>query len=247
MTICNMSIEMGARGGMIAPDQKTFSYVKNRKFAPKKNDFNRKLIYWKTLVSDENAKFDKVLHFDAKDIEPMITYGTNPGMGMKISETIPNFPSEGSKDSFKKSLDYMGFQPGTKLLNKKINYVFIGSCTNSRIEDLRIASRYVRGKQKAKDIKAWVIPGSKQVEKMAIKEGIDRIFTNAGFEFRQPGCSACLAMNEDKIPKNQYCVSTSNRNFEGRQGPGSRTMLVSPLTAAVSAINGYVSDIRNHL
>ena len=247
MTICNMSIEMGARGGMIAPDQKTFDYVKNRKFAPKEKDFNRKVSYWKTLVSDNNAKYDKVLQFDAKDIEPMITYGTNPGMGMKISETIPNFPSEGSKDSFTKSLDYMGFKPGTKLLNKKINYVFIGSCTNSRMEDLRIASRYVKGKKKAKEIKAWVIPGSKQVEKMAIEEGIDRIFTNAGFEFRQPGCSACLAMNEDKIPKNQYCISTSNRNFEGRQGPGSRTMLVSPLTAAVSAINGYVSDIRNHL
>jgi len=247
MTICNMSIEMGARGGMIAPDQKTFDYVKNRKFAPKEKDFNRKVSYWKTLVSDNNAKYDKVLQFDAKDIEPMITYGTNPGMGMKISETIPNFPPEGSKDSFAKSLDYMGFKPGTKLLNKKINYVFIGSCTNSRMEDLRIASRYVKGKKKAKEIKAWVIPGSKQVEKMAIEEGIDRIFTNAGFEFRQPGCSACLAMNEDKIPKNQYCISTSNRNFEGRQGPGSRTMLVSPLTAAVSAINGYVSDIRNHL
>ena len=247
MTICNMSIEMGARGGIIAPDKKTFDYVRGKKFAPKGKDFDQKVNYWKTLVSDKNAKYDKVLEFDSKDIEPMITYGTNPGMGMKISDKIPNFPSEGSKDSFKKSLDYMGFKPGNKLLNKKIDYVFIGSCTNSRMEDLRIAARYVKGKQKAKDINAWVIPGSKQVEKMAIEEGIDKVFKDAGFEFRQPGCSACLAMNEDKIPKNQYCVSTSNRNFEGRQGPGSRTILASPLTAVASAINGYITDVRDHI
>ena len=175
----------------------------------------------------------------------MITYGTNPGMGIKISEKIPVLPSEESKDSFLKSLDYMGFKPGTRLLNKKINYVFIGSCTNSRMEDLRIAANYVQGKQKADDVKAWVIPGSKQVEKMAVQEGLDKIFESAGFEFRQPGCSACLAMNEDKIPKREYCVSTSNRNFEGRQGPGSRTLLASPLTAAASAINGHITDVRN--
>ncbi len=247
MTICNMSIEMGARGGIIAPDKKTFDYVRGKKFAPKGKDFDQKVNYWKTLVSDKNAKYDKVLEFDSKDIEPMITYGTNPGMGMKISDKIPNFPSEGSKDSFKKSLDYMGFKPGNKLLNKKIDYVFIGSCTNSRMEDLRIAARYVKGKQKAEGINAWVIPGSKQVEKMAIEEGIDKVFKDAGFEFRQPGCSACLAMNEDKIPKNQYCVSTSNRNFEGRQGPGSRTILASPLTAVASAINGYITDVRDHI
>ena len=247
MTICNMSIEMGARGGMIAPDQKTFDYVENKKFSPNGIDFDNKVKYWKTLVSDSNAKYDKVLKFDAKDIEPMITYGTNPGMGMKIRDKIPELPLEGSKDSFDKSLNYMGLKSGTHILNKKIDYVFIGSCTNSRMEDLRIAAKFIDGKQKASGVSAWVIPGSKQVEKMAIEEGIDKIFKNAGFEFRQPGCSACLAMNEDKIPKSKFCVSTSNRNFEGRQGPGSRTMLASPLTAAATAVNGYVSDVRDYI
>ena len=247
MTICNMSIEMGARGGMIAPDQKTFDYVKNKKFSPDGIDFDNKVKYWKTLVSDSNAKYDKVMKFDAKDIEPMITYGTNPGMGMKIRDKIPELPMEGSKDSFDKSLNYMGLKSGTHLLNKKIDYVFIGSCTNSRMEDLRIAAKFIDGKQKASGVSAWVIPGSKQVEKMAIEEGIDKIFKNAGFEFRQPGCSACLAMNEDKIPKSKFCVSTSNRNFEGRQGPGSRTMLASPLTAAATAVNGYVTDVRDYI
>ncbi len=247
MTICNMSIEMGARGGMIAPDQKTFDYVENKKFSPDGIDFDNKVKYWKTLVSDSNAKYDKVLKFDAKDIEPMITYGTNPGMGMKIRDKIPELPMEGSKDSFDKSLNYMGLKSGTHLLNKKIDYVFIGSCTNSRMEDLRIAAKFIDGKQKASGVSAWVIPGSKQVEKMAKEEGIDKIFKNAGFEFRQPGCSACLAMNEDKIPKNKFCVSTSNRNFEGRQGPGSRTMLASPLTAAATAVNGYVTDVRDYI
>jgi len=247
MTICNMSIEMGARGGMIAPDQKTFDYVKNKKFSPDGIDFDNKVKYWKTLISDSNAKYDKVMKFDAKDIEPMITYGTNPGMGMKIRDKIPEFPMEGSKDSFDKSLNYMGLKSGTHILNKKIDYVFIGSCTNSRMEDLRIAAKFIDGKQKASGVSAWVIPGSKQVEKMAIEEGIDKIFKNAGFEFRQPGCSACLAMNEDKIPKSKFCVSTSNRNFEGRQGPGSRTMLASPLTAAATAVNGYVTDVRDYI
>ena len=247
MTICNMSIEMGARGGMIAPDQKTFDYVENKKFSPDGIDFDNKVKYWKTLVSDSNAKYDKVLKFDAKDIEPMITYGTNPGMGMKIRDKIPELPLEGSKDSFDKSLNYMGLKSGTHILNKKIDYVFIGSCTNSRMEDLRIAAKFIDGKQKASGVSAWVIPGSKQVEKMAIEEGIDKIFKNAGFEFRQPGCSACLAMNEDKIPKSKFCVSTSNRNFEGRQGPGSRTMLASPLTAAATAVNGYVTDVRDYI
>tara|TARA_B100000427_G_scaffold89515_1_gene73848 strand:- start:796 stop:2193 length:1398 start_codon:yes stop_codon:yes gene_type:complete len=247
MTICNMSIEMGARGGMIAPDQKTFDYVENKKFSPDGIDFDNKVKYWKTLVSDSNAKYDKVLKYDAKDIEPMITYGTNPGMGMKIRDKIPELPMEGSKDSFHKSLNYMGLKSGTHLLNKKIDYVFIGSCTNSRMEDLRIAAKFIDGKQKASGVSAWVIPGSKQVEKMAKEEGIDKIFKDAGFEFRQPGCSACLAMNEDKIPKNKFCVSTSNRNFEGRQGPGSRTMLASPLTAAATAVNGYVTDVRDYI
>tara|TARA_Y100001934_G_scaffold280482_1_gene387322 strand:+ start:10 stop:738 length:729 start_codon:yes stop_codon:yes gene_type:complete len=242
-----MSIEMGARGGMIAPDQKTFDYVENKKFSPDGIDFHNKVKYWKTLVSDSNAKYDKVLKYDAKDIEPMITYGTNPGMGMKIRDKIPELPMEGSKDSFHKSLNYMGLKSGTHLLNKKIDYVFIGSCTNSRMEDLRIAAKFIDGKQKASGVSAWVIPGSKQVEKMAKEEGIDKIFKDAGFEFRQPGCSACLAMNEDKIPKNKFCVSTSNRNFEGRQGPGSRTMLASPLTAAATAVNGYVTDVRDYI
>jgi len=247
MTICNMSIEMGARGGMIAPDQKTFDYVENKKFSPDGIDFDNKVKYWKTLVSDSNAKYDKVLKYDAKDIEPMITYGTNPGMGIKIRDKIPELPMEGSKDSFHKSLNYMGLKSGTHLLNKKIDYVFIGSCTNSRMEDLRIAAKFIDGKQKASGVSAWVIPGSKQVEKMAKEEGIDKIFRDAGFEFRQPGCSACLAMNEDKIPKSKFCVSTSNRNFEGRQGPGSRTMLASPLTAAATAVNGYVTDVRDYI
>ena len=247
MTICNMSIEMGARGGMIAPDQKTFDYVENKKFSPDGIDFDNKVKYWKTLVSDSNAKYDKVLKYDAKDIEPMITYGTNPGMGIKIRDKIPELPMEGSKDSFHKSLNYMGLKSGTHLLNKKIDYVFIGSCTNSRMEDLRIAAKFIDGKQKAPGVSAWVIPGSKQVEKIAKEEGIDKIFKDAGFEFRQPGCSACLAMNEDKIPKNKFCVSTSNRNFEGRQGPGSRTMLASPLTAAATAVNGYVTDVRDYI
>ena len=247
MTICNMSIEMGARGGMIAPDQKTFDYVENKKFSPDGIDFENKVKYWKTLVSDSHAKYNKVLKFDAKDIEPMITYGTNPGMGMKIRDKIPELPMEGSKDSFHKSLNYMGLKSGTHLLNKKIDYVFIGSCTNSRMEDLRIAAKFIDGKQKAPGVSAWVIPGSKQVEKMAKEEGIDKIFKDAGFEFRQPGCSACLAMNEDKIPKNKFCVSTSNRNFEGRQGPGSRTILASPLTAAATAVNGYVTDVRDYI
>ena len=247
MTVCNLSIEMGARGGMIAPDKKTFEYIKGREFTPKNDDWLRAMDYWKTLYTDHDALFDKEISFNGSLIEPMITYGTNPGMGMKIRDKIPELPLEGSKDSFDKSLNYMGLKSGTHLLNKKIDYVFIGSCTNSRMEDLRIAAKFIDGKQKASGVSAWVIPGSKQVEKMAIEEGIDKIFKNAGFEFRQPGCSACLAMNEDKIPKSKFCVSTSNRNFEGRQGPGSRTMLASPLTAAATAVNGYVSDVRDYI
>ncbi len=246
MTICNMSIEMGARGGMIAPDDTTFKYLKNKKFVPKNEDFELKVREWKKLRSDPNAKYDKVLKFDASDIDPMITYGTNPGMGIKIDEEIPNNALNTSEESFSKSLKYMDIKTGEKLLGKKIDYVFIGSCTNSRIEDLRIASKIIQGKKKAENINAWVIPGSKTVEKIAIEEGIDKIFKEAGFEFRQPGCSACLAMNEDKIPKGKYCVSTSNRNFEGRQGPGSRTFLVSPATAALAAIKGVISDIRKN-
>ena len=245
MTICNMSIEMGARGGMIAPDDTTFEYIKGKKFSPQGDEFDASVKKWKQLKSDNDAEFDKVIKFDAKDIEPMITYGTNPGMGIKIKDYIPDSAINTSSESFNKSLDYMGLKSGEKLTDKKIDYVFIGSCTNSRIEDLRIASNLVKGKKKSDQVNAWVIPGSKLVEKVAIEEGLDKIFNDAGFEFRQPGCSACLAMNEDKIPKGKYCVSTSNRNFEGRQGPGSRTFLASPATAALTALNGFITDIRD--
>ena len=243
MTVCNMSIEMGARGGMIAPDDTTFEYVKDREFAPKDEAFDAKVAYWKTLPTDEGAVFDKEYFFDAEDIEPMVTYGTNPGMGIKISETIPvdNDPS------FKKSLQYMNFEAGESLIDTPINFVFIGSCTNSRIEDFRVAADYIKGKQKAENVTAWLVPGSKQVETQIIEEGLKDIFNDAGFELRQPGCSACLAMNDDKIPQNEYCVSTSNRNFEGRQGPGSRTILASPLVAAVTAIEGKIIDITKQL
>jgi len=246
MTICNMSIEMGARGGIIAPDQITFDYLEGREFAPRGDKFKSAIKEWKKLKSDSDAKYDKILKFDASDIEPMITYGTNPGMGIKLTDYIPELSLNTSKESYNKSLEYMGLSVGESLLNKKIDYVFIGSCTNSRIEDLRIASNLIKGKKKADHVNAWVIPGSKSVEKVAIKEGLDKVFRNAGFEFRQPGCSACLAMNEDKIPDQKYCVSTSNRNFEGRQGPGARTFLASPATAAAAAINGFISDIRHN-
>ena len=239
MTICNMSIEMGARGGMIAPDQTTFDYVEGKEYAPKGDAFDKKVAYWRTLPTDVDAVFNKEYTFDAEDIEPMITYGTNPGMGIKISENIPH-----NKDaSFVKSLEYMDFEAGESLINKEINYVFIGSCTNSRIEDFRVAAKYIKGKQKADNVTAWLVPGSKQVEKQIIEEGLKTVFDTAGFELRQPGCSACLAMNDDKIPQGEYCVSTSNRNFEGRQGQGSRTILASPLVAAATAIAGKIIDV----
>lgn len=239
MTVCNMSIEMGARGGIIAPDKTTFDYIKDRPFAPKYEMFDKKVEHWKTLPTDDDAKFDKEYYFDAKDIEPMITYGTNPGMGIKISENIP----VNNDASLEKSLQYMGFKKGESLIGKPINYVFIGSCTNSRIEDFRVAAAYVKGKRKASNVTAWLVPGSKQVEAQIIEEGLKTIFNDAGFKLRQPGCSACLAMNDDKIPQNQYCISTSNRNFEGRQGQGSRTILASPLMAAATAIEGKIVDI----
>lgn len=247
MSICNMSIEMGARGGLIAPDETTFEYMKGRDFAPKGKEWKQALEYWKTLPTDPGAKYDKELVIDAEDIEPMITYGTNPGMGVKITGTIPqesDFSNESHLNAFKKAMNYMGLQPGQKMLGQKIDYVFIGSCTNSRIEDLRMVAQVVKGKKKAENVTVLVVPGSTQVHKMAIEEGLDKIFTDSGFEFRGAGCSACLGMNEDKIPSQKYCVSTSNRNFEGRQGPGARTMLASPLTAAACAITGRVTDIR---
>lgn len=243
MSICNMSIEMGARGGMIAPDETTFEYIKNREFAPKDKEFEKSLIYWRTLKSDKEARFDKEYQFDVSEIEPMITFGTNPGMGMKISETIPA-QKNGSSTSYNKALQYMNFKPETEILGKKIDYVFLGSCTNGRIEDIRQFANLVKGKKKADHVTAWIVPGSKHVEKQAEKEGLKKILNDAGFDLRQPGCSACLAMNEDKVPQGAYCVSTSNRNFEGRQGPGSRTLLASPLTAAAAAITGKVTDPR---
>jgi 3-isopropylmalate/(R)-2-methylmalate dehydratase large subunit len=245
MTICNMSIEMGARGGMIAPDQTTFDYVKGREFAPKGAKFEEAVAYWKTLYSDEDATFDKVYTWKAEDITPMITYGTNPGMGIGVAQPIPTEDQmeESNKATFRKALDYMGFAAGESLIGKTVNYVFIGSCTNSRIEDLREVAAFLKGKKKADNIHAYIIPGSKQVEKQAQEEGIHTILAEAGFELREPGCSACLGMNEDKIPKGEYCVSTSNRNFEGRQGPGARTLLASPLTAAATAVAGKIVDV----
>jgi 3-isopropylmalate/(R)-2-methylmalate dehydratase large subunit len=247
MTICNMSIEMGARGGLIAPDDTTFNYIKGRKFAPQGEAFDRAVEKWLQLKSDDAAEFDLVLKYDATDIAPMITYGTNPGMGMKVTDRIPTLDELkeiSERPSFSKSLEYMGLEPGSGLLGKPVDYVFIGSCTNARIEDLRLVANMVKGKKRAEGVEVWVIPGSKQVEQQAIQEGLDKIFTEAGFELRQPGCSACLGMNEDKVPPGKYCISTSNRNFEGRQGPKSRTFLASPLSAAAAAITGKVTDVR---
>ena len=246
MTICNMSIEMGARGGLIAPDETTFAYLKGKQYAPKGEAWDKVVAYWKTLKTDEGAVFDKEYTFDAADIEPMITYGTNPGMGIKIKGNIPTTEGmEGSnKISYLKSLEYMGFAPGEPIKGKKVDYVFVGSCTNGRIEDIRSVAAFVKGKQKAANITAWIVPGSREVEKMAHEEGLVKILEDAGFELRQPGCSACLAMNDDKIPSGKYAVSTSNRNFEGRQGPGARTLLASPLSVAAVAVTGEIADPR---
>ena len=240
MTVCNMSIEMGARGGMIAPDKVTYEYLKGKPYAPKGDLFNNKVNEWGNLKSDSDAKFDKEYFFDAEEIYPMLTYGTNPGMGIKYSDLIP----KSDKKSDIKSLEYMGFKSGESLIGKKINYVFIGSCTNSRIEDFRIVAEYIKDKKKAKNVNALIVPGSQNVLNEIRKEGLDKIFMSSGFEIRQPGCSACLAMNDDKIPPGEICVSTSNRNFEGRQGPGSRTILSSPLMAAATAVNGKIIDIN---
>jgi 3-isopropylmalate/(R)-2-methylmalate dehydratase large subunit len=249
MTLCNLSIESGARGGMIAPDETTFNYVKGREYAPKGADWDKALAYWKTLKTDEGAEFDKVYTFDAADITPMITYGTNPGMGIKINEAIPTGAelTDNNKNTFLKALNYMGLEGGTKMVGRKVDYVFLGSCTNGRIEDFRAFASFVKGKKKDADTVVWLVPGSKQVEKQCKDEGIDKILEAAGFELRQPGCSACLAMNDDKVPEGKYAVATSNRNFEGRQGPGSRTFLASPLTAAAAALTGVITDPRELL
>jgi 3-isopropylmalate/(R)-2-methylmalate dehydratase large subunit len=243
MTVCNLSIEMGARGGMIAPDEKTFEYIKGREYAPKGEVWENALSYWKSLNTDNDAIFDKEFNFNASDIEPMITYGTNPGMAIPISKSIPGSGSD-SESSYQKALDYMEFSEGEMMIGKKIDYVFLGSCTNGRIEDFRTFASLIKGRKKSDDVNAWLVPGSHKVLKSIKDEGILDILTDSGFKLREPGCSACLAMNDDKIPKGKYAVSTTNRNFEGRQGPGARTLLASPLVAAATAITGKITDPR---
>ena len=243
LTLCNLSIEMGARGGFIAPDEVTFDYVKGKEYAPKGEAWDKVVAYWKTLKSGDDAVFDKELMFDAKDIEPRITYGTNPGMGIGITEAIPT----SGDANLQKALQYMGFEAGEKLLGKKIDYVFLGACTNGRIEDFRAFASIVKGRKKADNVVAWLVPGSWAVRQQIEDEGLDRVLEASGFEIRQPGCSACLAMNDDKVPAGKYAVSTSNRNFEGRQGPGSRTILASPLVAAAAAVTGVITDPRTLL
>lgn len=248
MTLCNMSIEMGARGGMVAPDEKTIEYVKGREFAPQGEDFEKAAEYWRTLKSDEGAEFDREVTFYGSDIKPRVTFGTNPGMGIAIDETVPEVPDDkAAAASYEKALEYMGFNPGQKLEGVPVDYVFLGSCTNGRIEDFRAFASLVKGHRKADGVTAWLVPGSQQVMRQIKEEGLDRVLEEAGFELREPGCSACLAMNDDKIPEGKLCVSTSNRNFEGRQGPGSRTILASPLVAATSALTGRLTDPRTFL
>tara|TARA_B000000557_G_scaffold171653_1_gene139613 strand:- start:2204 stop:3598 length:1395 start_codon:yes stop_codon:yes gene_type:complete len=248
MTVCNLSIEMGARGGMIAPDEKTIEYIKDREFTPKGNSWKNALKYWNSLHSDIDANFDKDISFDGSQIDPMITFGTNPGMGISISNKIPNSTDQSDNEkSYKRSLNYMNFKEGENMIGKKIDYVFLGSCTNGRIEDFRAFSDIVKGKKKADDVIAWLVPGSHKVRNSIKEEGILEILNDAGFELREPGCSACLAMNDDKIPAGKYVISTSNRNFEGRQGPGSRTLLASPIAVAAAAITGKITDPRKYL
>ena len=246
MTLCNMSIEMGARGGMIAPDETTFAYIKGREYAPKGDEWDKALAYWRTLHTDDGAVFDAEVHFDAADIEPRITFGTNPGMGIGITERIPapDPADEQGRISYDKALEYMGFKTGECLIGTPVDYVFLGSCTNGRIEDFRAFANFVKGRKKAPGVTAWLVPGSWSVDRQIRAEGIDRILEEAGFDLRQPGCSACLAMNDDKIPAGKLAVSTSNRNFEGRQGPGARTILAGPLVAAAAAVTGKITDPR---
>ena len=246
MTVCNLSIEMGARGGMIAPDEKTFAYIKDREFTPKAEQWDKAMEYWQTLHTDEGASFDKEFFFDGSAIEPMITFGTNPGMGIGVQKSIPQ-ASENGKATYEKSLNYMGFHQGEEMIGKKIDFVFLGSCTNGRIEDFRAFTSIVKGRKKAEHVIAWLVPGSHQVRKAIENEGLLQTLVEAGFELREPGCSACLAMNDDKIPAGKYAVSTSNRNFEGRQGPGARTLLASPIMAAAAAVTGQVTDPRTLL
>ena len=247
MTICNMSIEAGARAGMIAPDDTTFNYIQGRDFAPKGSEWEKAVAYWKTLLSDEGAKFDRILNIKAEDIKPMVTWGTSPGQVASIDEVVPD--PETMKDSVdrtaaRNALAYMDLKPGMKISDIKIDKVFIGSCTNGRIEDLRAAAQIVRHRRVSPEVTAIVVPGSGRVRLQAEKEGLDRIFTEAGFEWRFAGCSMCLGMNDDQLKKGERCASSSNRNFEGRQGPGGRTHLMSPEMAAVAALTGQITDIR---
>jgi len=250
MTICNMSIEGGAKAGMIAPDEVTFDYLKGREFSPKGKDWDNSISKWARLKTDKGAKYDKTLIFDASRMEPMVTYGTNPGMSIKISETVPTkeeMKDEKEREMLSKALEYMGLYEGQKIEGRKINNVFIGSCTNGRIEDFRAAAQVIKGRKVADHVTAWAVPGSMNIRTQCEKESLDKIFINAGFEWRLPGCSACLGMNDDKIPAGNYCASTSNRNFEGRQGKGSRTFLMSPIMAAAAAIEGKIVDVRKYI
>lgn len=245
MTLCNMSIEMGARGGLIAPDDVTFEYCRQRAYSPKGEDWDKAVAYWRTLPSGNDAVFDKEVHFDAADIRPRVTFGTNPGMGIAVDDVIPSVAAdadENERASFEKSLSYMGFEAGKPIAGTKVDYVFLGSCTNGRAEDFRQFASIVKGRKKHPDVTAWLVPGSWKVLEQIKDEGIDKILEDAGFELRQPGCSACLAMNDDKVPAGCLAVSTSNRNFEGRQGPGARTVLASPLTAAAAAVTGVITN-----
>ena len=245
MTVCNLSIEMGARGGMIAPDEKTFDYIRGREFTPKGDEWDKAMNYWQDLYTEESAIFDKEFFFDGIEIEPMITFGTNPGMGIGISDEIPTAENvEGGNATYQKSLNYMGYNEGETMIGKEIDFVFLGSCTNGRIEDFRAFTEIIKGKKKADNVTAWLVPGSHKVEKAIKEEGLLDILKESGFELREPGCSACLAMNDDKVPIGKYAISTSNRNFEGRQGPGSRTLLASPIMAAAAAVTGKVTDPR---
>lgn len=248
MTLCNLSIEMGARGGMIAPDETTFAYLKDREYAPKGEEWEKAVAYWRTLPTDEGAVFDKEITFHGEDIKPRITFGTNPGMGIAVDETVPFYDGEDEvgRLSYQKSLDYMGFKEGQSLIGTPIDYVFLGSCTNGRLEDFKAFADFVKGKKKAESVTAWLVPGSQKVLSQIKEQGIDKILEDAGFELREPGCSACLAMNDDKIPEGCLAVSTSNRNFEGRQGPGARTILAGPLVAAAAALTGVITNPQTY-
>ncbi len=250
MTVCNMSIEGGARAGMMAPDETTFEFLAHREFAPKGDAWEKALKYWRSLPTDTGAVYDTTVALDVSKLEPMLTFGTNPGMGLPVTGRIPNpstISNASERQTLEKSLQYMGLQPNESLVGKKIDVVFIGSCTNSRISDLRDAARVFRGRKVAPNVRAMIVPGSQEIKRQAETEGLHKVFLDAGAEWRESGCSMCIAMNGDEIKAGQYAVSTSNRNFEGRQGKGGRTFLASPLTAAAAAVTGKITDVRTLL